>query len=188
MTEGARVFGATAALAAPGARSASLRLETVVSTSDGLAYAVDIVAAGVKGPAQLAWAPDGRLFVAEADGRVRVIRPGERDPDVMDWARDRGDGAETRATWRSMREHCWTRRQSGRWASPSTRTSRRITSSMCRFSRRTRASATALRVIRLRDVGGTLGEAATLFEAPLAVDAANGGWARSRRPAPRLRA
>ena len=41
---------------------------------------------------------------------------------------------------------------------------------------------TALRVVRLRDVGGTLAEAATMFEAPLAVDTANGDWDEDAGP------
>ena len=181
MTEGARASGATTALAAPGTRSAPLRLETVVSTSDGLAYAVDIVAAGVKGPAQLAWASDGRLFVAEADGRVRVIRPGERDPGVMEW-RDSADGD------RDVRNLALDARAlldpppvgpMGIALHPEFRQNHFVYVAFLAQDSRER---TALRVIRLRDVGGTLGEAATIFEAPLAVDAANGEWVEAAGP------
>ncbi len=57
-----------------------------VNVGDGFSFAADIVARGVHAPAQLAWLPDGRLFVAEANGLVRVVRPGEpsRDEPALD--------------------------------------------------------------------------------------------------------
>ncbi|MEZ5416040.1 MAG: PQQ-dependent sugar dehydrogenase [Vicinamibacterales bacterium] len=45
--------------------------------------AVDVVLAGVTGPAQLAPLPDGRLLVADAAGRVTLVRPDGGDPPVV---------------------------------------------------------------------------------------------------------
>jgi glucose/arabinose dehydrogenase len=55
------------AQAAPNGRALALR--------DGLAVRAALVADGLESPTDLAVAPDGRLFVAERAGRVRVIRP-----------------------------------------------------------------------------------------------------------------
>jgi glucose/arabinose dehydrogenase len=113
------------------------------------------VATGVRAPAQMAWLPDGRLLVSDADGRVRLVRPGEaenRDPALgtsmlasesigpMGLA-SHPDFAQNRLVYLSLLE-------------------------------RDRAGETRLRVVRLREVGDMLGEAATLFEAPVADDGA----------------
>jgi glucose/arabinose dehydrogenase len=43
------------------------------TTRDGVRYRVEIVASGLDVPWSLAFAPDGRLFVTERPGRVRII-------------------------------------------------------------------------------------------------------------------
>ena len=140
-----------APFAAPRARPGSLRLETVVATSDGLVFAADIVAVDVKAPAQLAWAPDGRLFVAEADGRVRVVRPGDRE---------RGEPAlDARALLEPPPVG-----PMGLALHPDFPRNHFVYVSFLAQGPRQR---TLLRILRLREVGDTLGEAATLFEAPL---------------------
>jgi len=58
-------------------QSAALRVERVITIADGLSFTADVVATGVRAPAQLAWLPDGRLLLSDADGRVRMVRPGE---------------------------------------------------------------------------------------------------------------
>ncbi len=71
------------------ARSAPIRVELVstaatasvadwqtgvpVLTADGLQLRLDLVATGLRDPVDLAVAPDGRIFVAERSGRVRII-------------------------------------------------------------------------------------------------------------------
>jgi hypothetical protein len=181
VTEGARASGATAALAAPADRSASLRLETVVSTSDGLAYAVDIVAAGVKAPAQLAWAPDGRLFVAEADGRVRVIQPGEDGIGARQWSdSDDGDrGAGNLALDARALLDPPPVGPMGIAFHPGFARNHFVYLAFVAMDSRERAT---IRVVRLREVDSALGEAATLFEGPLVVDAANGDWGEDAGP------
>src|SRR5688572_9233985 len=52
---------------------------SVVTLADGSSYAIDVVATGIQAPAQLAWLPSGRLLVSEANGRVRMVRPGEAE-------------------------------------------------------------------------------------------------------------
>ena len=50
-----------------------------LTAADGHTFGADVVARALKAPVQLASAPDGRLLIAEADGRVRVLRPGSSD-------------------------------------------------------------------------------------------------------------
>ena len=46
-----------------------------VSTSDGFGLRIDRIADGLINPTDMAFAPDGRVFVAEQSGRVRVLMP-----------------------------------------------------------------------------------------------------------------
>lgn len=48
----------------------------VFTTADGTQFAVETVATGLEIPWSLAFAPDGRLFVTERPGRVRVLQDG----------------------------------------------------------------------------------------------------------------
>ena len=85
---------------------------------------------------------------------------------------------------RSMPLHCWSPRRSVRWGSPVTPTSLGTGSSTSRSSRGSSPIRTLLRIVRLREVGDTLGEPASLFEAPVTIDKAmppeqrDGVWAR----------
>jgi glucose/arabinose dehydrogenase len=152
-----------ASFTAPGAGPGPLRLETVVATSDGLAFVADTVLAGVKAPAQLAWAPDGRLFVAEADGRVRVVRPGDRG------LGDQGQG-EPALDARALLEPPPVG-PLGLALHPDFPRNHFVYVSFLAQNSRDR---TLLRILRLREVGDALGEPATLFEAPLIATAAEG--------------
>jgi len=51
---------------------------STVTTSDGLAFQLELVSDELEYPTDLAVAPDGRLFVAERSGRIHVI-PGSAD-------------------------------------------------------------------------------------------------------------
>ena len=48
----------------------------IVAASDGTRFRTETVVSGLEAPAGLAFAPDGRLFVAELPGRVRVVQDG----------------------------------------------------------------------------------------------------------------
>src|SRR6185295_16761326 len=66
LTPPAETISRAPAGAAKGVRDAKLRVDPVVS--------------GVSDPTDLALAPDGRLFVAEQGGRIRVVRDGRLLP------------------------------------------------------------------------------------------------------------
>ena len=136
------------AAAAPGA----LRVEAVVTAGDRLSFAADVVARGLKGPVQLAWAPDGRLFVAEADGRVRVVRPGEPERD------------EVALDVRALLERPHTGPLGLALHPEFARNHFVYVSFLAHDEPPGRAS---LRLVRLREVGDTLGEPATIVEAAL---------------------
>ena len=48
----------------------------VVRTEDGLGLRLEQIAGDIIEPTDFAFAPDGRMFVAERDGRIRVVRGG----------------------------------------------------------------------------------------------------------------
>jgi len=54
---------------------------TIVTTSAGAQLRLEGVADGVRDATDLAFAPDGRLFVAERDGRIRIISRNHADAD-----------------------------------------------------------------------------------------------------------
>jgi glucose/arabinose dehydrogenase len=53
----------------------------VSATADGVRIRVELVTDGLAQPTDLAFAPDGRLFVAESRGRIRILRDGHLLPD-----------------------------------------------------------------------------------------------------------
>ncbi len=54
-----------------------VRAETVYRTQSGYAFGVEVVAQNLEIPWALAFAPDGRLFVTERPGRLRVLKEGK---------------------------------------------------------------------------------------------------------------
>jgi len=134
------------------ARSGGLRLTPVITLADDLAYTADIVATGIRAPAQMSWLPGGRLLVSDADGRVRVVRPGE--PENHDPALDAAMLTSNRIGPMGLANH------------PDFARNRFVYVSLLEQERK----GTRLRVVRLREVGDTLGEPATLFEAAVADD------------------
>ena len=61
----------------PGSGAGSLPLSTkLIATSDGAELRADVIADQLTAPTSLASSPDGRLFVAERDGRISIIRGG----------------------------------------------------------------------------------------------------------------
>jgi hypothetical protein len=132
------------------ASSGALSVEQVITLGDDLAFIADIVATGVHAPAQLAWLPDGRLLVSDAEGRVRIVRPGE--PEGREPALEAGMLTSLAAGPMGLASH------------PDFAKNRFVYVSLLEQER---PDQTRLRVVRLREVGDTLGEAATLFEAPV---------------------
>jgi glucose/arabinose dehydrogenase len=67
----------------------------VITTADHVQLRLDVVADGLEAPTDIAFAPDGRIFIAERAGRVRVIRDGhlQAQPAVtLDDVTTEGDG------------------------------------------------------------------------------------------------
>jgi glucose/arabinose dehydrogenase len=70
-----KTAGAAAPVPGPAADSP---VSMIVHTSDGLQMRLDWIARDLVKPVDMAFAPDGRLFIAEESGRVRVLLPNDR--------------------------------------------------------------------------------------------------------------
>jgi len=53
-----------------------------IATTGGVRMRAELVADGLEHPTDLAFAPDGRLFIAERSGRIRIVRDGHLLPDA----------------------------------------------------------------------------------------------------------
>ncbi len=115
------------------------------------AFSIDVIARGLRGPVQLASTPDGRLLIAEGETGVRVVRPGGLEsPDLALDARLLLQPPP--AGGLGLAVHPDFARNHFVYVS---------------FLSRDRADKTLLRIVRLREVGDTLGEPLSLFEAPV---------------------
>ncbi len=65
---------------APAPPPAASPATTPVTTSDGVELRLDVVTEQLESPTAIAPAPDGRVLVAEREGRVRILRNGVLDP------------------------------------------------------------------------------------------------------------
>jgi glucose/arabinose dehydrogenase len=86
------VTGTTTSSAAP---VAVWQNGSIVTTRDNIRLRLDLVTDGLDDPTDLAFAPDGRIFVAERGGRVRVMRDGRLQPQpalALDDVSTAGDG------------------------------------------------------------------------------------------------
>lgn len=163
----------SAAMRLRNATAAGVSVDTVVDAGDGLLFGVDVVARGVGAPTQLAWLPDGRLLSAESSGLVRVIRPGHAT--ITEPALD------ARALLRPSPAG-----PLGIARHPDFLQSHFV---YVGFIDRERDDRGRLYMVRLREVNDTLGEPASLFEAPVAADASLPLDARTHvltREAPRM--
>lgn len=70
------VFAMQAGLCQPTPSDRPAPAGEIVTAADGTRFRVEVVAAGLEVPWSLAFAPDGRLFVAERPGRVRIVEGG----------------------------------------------------------------------------------------------------------------
>ena len=53
----------------------------IFTTADGVRYRAQVIARNLELPWALAFAPDGRLFVTERPGRVRIVENGQLRPE-----------------------------------------------------------------------------------------------------------
>jgi aldose sugar dehydrogenase len=89
-----QVIVSSGATAASRSNAAPLPATLTATTADGVRLKVDVLVAGLDTPTDIAFAPDGRLFVAERDGHIRIVRddaketpgapPVQLDPDNPD--------------------------------------------------------------------------------------------------------
>jgi glucose/arabinose dehydrogenase len=70
------VVSAVVTNAAPPVTIASALHDSLVTTHEGVSFRLKIVADAVDHPVDIAFAPDGRVFVAERGGRVRILTSG----------------------------------------------------------------------------------------------------------------
>ncbi len=149
----------------------AIGLQATVAVAPDLVFAADVVARGIHAPAQMAAAPDGRLLVAESNGSVRVVHPGDasRITRALDVQRSRRMLAVDAI------------------ASPGLAIDPGFADNHFVYlaSIADEGSGPRLRVIRLREVGDTLGEAASLFETTVVGPIASGEGA-SPAQGPRL--
>lgn len=132
-----------------------------LALAGGPAFTVDVLARSLESPVQMDAAPDGRLLVAEANGRVSVVHTASGDrPSLALQARDL--------------LHPEPIGPIGVAVHPDFSVNRFVYLS---FLAEDGPGRRILRLVRLREAGETLGEPATLFEAPLsaAVDGPGGG-------------
>ena len=67
----------------------------VITTRDGVGFRVETVLTGLEVPWSLTFAPDGRLFVTERPGRVRIATPGSSSTELaltLDGVFSQGEG------------------------------------------------------------------------------------------------
>lgn len=131
------------------------RLEATVTAVDGRTFAIDVVARSLDARVQLAATPDGRVLVADATGQVRIVRAGE--PDRNDVALD-GRALLNPPPLGPLGVTVHPDFAQNQFAYVS-------------FLAQEGAEPTRLHIVRLREAGDTLGEPATIFDAPLAVEA-----------------
>jgi glucose/arabinose dehydrogenase len=78
--ESARSATLNVVVSAPpgGADAAALRPGTIVETAGGAAFRVAGLVSGLQQPTDMAIAPDGRVVIAEATGRISIVAAGRR--------------------------------------------------------------------------------------------------------------
>jgi glucose/arabinose dehydrogenase len=72
----------TRACPEPGDSSTPPATSEVVTTRDGVRFRVETMLTGLEVPWSMAFAPDGRLFVTERPGRVRIVNLGNSSSEV----------------------------------------------------------------------------------------------------------
>lgn len=131
---------------------------TAIATSASPGFVMDVVATDLRAPAQIACDPAGRLFAAEADGRVRMFRSG-------------GPAEGELALDAQILLSPVPASPPGLCLDPEFTQNHFVYVS---FLARERPGQTLLRIVRLREVGGTLGEPASVFESPVIASTLDG--------------
>jgi aldose sugar dehydrogenase len=132
----------------------------VFTTADGVRVGVQVLATNLQIPWALAFAPDGRLFVTERPGRVRVVQNGQLLPEPA-----------------LVLPDLYTRDESGVLGiavDPAFSTNRWVYLAFTIDEGR----GPVLRLVRYREVGGTLGEPAVLLDDVPARNIHNGARVR----------
>ena len=118
----------------------------VFTTEDGVRFRVEVIASNLQIPWSLAFAPDGRLFVTERPGRVRIFAAGSSGSEVALTLDDVSAQGEAGAL--------------GVTLDPEFASNRFV---YLYYTARVGGGA-ANRVVRYREAGGRLGEAAVLLD------------------------
>ena len=134
----------------------------LLTTTDGAELRLDVLPEELQAPTALAIAPDGRVFVAEREGRVRILR--ESAPSIRMPATHRS----TKCSTTSAGEGGLARARARRGIRADAVCSTRVYT--VRLPRRARR----FRLVRYREVDGRLGERAVLLDGIPAARAARG--------------
>ena len=132
----------------------------VFTTQDGVRFQVEIFASNLDIPWSLVFAPDGRLFVTERPGRVRIFNTSARTSEVALTLDDVSAQGEAGALGLAL--------------DPNFSQSRLV---YLYYTARAGGSAVN-RIVRYREVGGTLGERAVLLDNIPAAGIHDGGRVR----------
>jgi glucose/arabinose dehydrogenase len=133
----------------------------VITAADGTRFAVDVVAQNLEIPWAMAFAPDGRMFFTERPGRVRILQGGQLAAApalVLDDVAAVGEGGLL-----------------GIAVHPDFASNRFV---FLAYTARLPGGGRELRVVRYREVGGTLGEPAVILDGIAAADIHDGARVR----------
>jgi glucose/arabinose dehydrogenase len=133
----------------PGISAARAVPRSTATTEDGTALAVDTLATGLDRPSGIAAIPDGRLFVAERTGAIRVWSDGAVSPEPAALL-DAAAGTDTGLVGLAL--------------DPAFVRTRRL---YVAYTAKAADGSFVNRIARFRELGGRLGERASLLEDPV---------------------
>jgi glucose/arabinose dehydrogenase len=151
----------TGADPAPSSSPRTPVLNTELVTNDGVRLGIQLVRDGLESPSAIAFAPDGRIFIGERQGRVRVLEGGatESEPSQLD------DIVATSATDGGLL---------GLALDPDFAQSHGV---YALYTVAGRDGGTAFRLAKFRETGGVLGQRAVLLDGVDAAALASGSLA-----------
>ena len=151
--------------------AAARTIPDTLTAADGLTFGVQVLASGVEAPAQIALAPDGRLFVADVTGRVWILDSAEGAAPSAPRTTDQSQAELALAFDASTMLDPPPAGPLGLSLHPGFARNRFVYVAYVALDRRDQGR---LLVVRLREAGDTLGEPAVLFDEPLAAVPADG--------------